>query len=55
MAETQAMEALTGQVAQMALDMQEQNALIASLKAKVEEKAEVNTFSSKAVRKQRIQ
>ena len=50
-----AMEALTGQVEQMALQMREQQALIASLKPKVDEKGEVNDFSAQAMRKQKIQ
>ena len=39
----------------MALQMQEKNALIASLRAKVDEKKEVCTFSTKALCKQRIE
>ena len=50
-----AMEQLAGQVEEMALQMQEQNALIASLRAKVDEKEQVCTFSTKAVCKQRIE
>ena len=50
-----AMENLEGRMEQMALQMQEQQALIASLKAKVDENGEVNDFSAEAVRKQKIQ
>ena len=48
------MEHLEARMEEMALQMEQQQALIASLKATVQEKVEVNDFSSAAVRQQKI-
>ena len=49
-----AMDNLEARMEEMALQMEQQQALIASLKATVEEKVEVNDLSAAAVRLQKI-
>ena len=49
-----AMEHLEARMEEMALQMEQYQAQIASLKATVQEKVEVNNFSAAAVRQQKI-